>query len=88
MTGSALRVADYLLHFRQAIERIQQYTQGMDEEAFLHSVLVQDAVIRNIEILGQAANNKINNPAQRGGVFITVPLAAHCGVAGTPAPDS
>lgn len=29
----------------------------MDEAAFLNSELVQDAVIRNIEILGEASNN-------------------------------
>lgn len=29
----------------------------MDESAFLRSELVQDAVIRNIEILGEASNN-------------------------------
>ncbi len=29
----------------------------MDEAAFLNSELVQDAVIRNIEIIGEASNN-------------------------------
>jgi len=29
----------------------------MDEVAFLNSELVQDAVIRNIEIIGEASNN-------------------------------
>lgn len=29
----------------------------MDETAFLHSELVQDAVIRNIETIGEASNN-------------------------------
>jgi uncharacterized protein with HEPN domain len=29
----------------------------MDEVAFLNSALVQDAVIRNIEIIGEASNN-------------------------------
>lgn len=53
----ALRVADYLGHILQAIERIQRYTSALDEEAFLQSELVQDAVIRNIEIVGEASNN-------------------------------
>ena len=53
----ALRVPDYLGHILKAIERIDRYTADMDEVAFLSSELVQDAVIRNIEIIGEASNN-------------------------------
>jgi uncharacterized protein with HEPN domain len=53
----ALRVPDYLGHILKAIERIARYTAGMDEAAFLNSELVQDAVLRNIEIIGEAANS-------------------------------
>ncbi len=53
----ALRVPDYLGRILKAIERIDRYTADMDEVAFLNSELVQDAVIRNIEIIGEAANN-------------------------------
>jgi uncharacterized protein with HEPN domain len=52
-----LRVPDYLGHILKAIERIDRYTADMDDVAFLNSELVQDAVIRNIEIVGEAANN-------------------------------
>lgn len=52
-----LRVADYLGHILQAMERIERYTSGLDEAGFLNSEMVQDAVIRNIEILGEASNN-------------------------------
>lgn len=55
--NKALRVPDYLGHILQAIERINRYTRDMDEAAFLNSELVQDAVIRNIEIIGKASNN-------------------------------
>lgn len=41
----------------QAIERIGRYTEDLDEVAFLQNELVQDAVIRNLEILGEAGNN-------------------------------
>jgi uncharacterized protein with HEPN domain len=58
-----LRVLDYLGHIRDAIERIQRYTEDMDEAAFLQNEMAQDAVIRNIEIIGEAANNiRKNNP--------------------------
>ena len=53
----ALRVPDYLGHVLKAIECIDRYTAYMDEVAFLNSELVQDAVIRNIEIIGEASNN-------------------------------
>lgn len=53
----ALRVPDYLGHILQAIERIEEYVCDMDEIAFLSNKLVQDAVIRNIEIIGEASNN-------------------------------
>lgn len=53
----ALRVPDYLGHILRAIERIDRYTADMDEVGFLNSELVQDAVIRNIEIIGEASNN-------------------------------
>ncbi|TWS99475.1 DUF86 domain-containing protein [Reyranella sp. CPCC 100927] len=41
----------------QAIERIETYTAAMTEAEFLASRLVQDAVIRNFEIIGEAAGN-------------------------------
>ncbi|KZC26909.1 HepT-like ribonuclease domain-containing protein [Rhodanobacter denitrificans] len=53
----ALRVPDYLGHILKAIERIDRYTEDMSEVTFLGNELVQDAVIRNIEIIGEAANN-------------------------------
>lgn len=51
------RLADYLSHILTAIERIEDYVSEMDEVAFLNNTLVQDAVIRNFEIIGEASNN-------------------------------
>jgi uncharacterized protein with HEPN domain len=56
MTKS-LRVPDYLGQILFAIERIDRYTADLDEVGFLNNELVQDAVIRNIEIVGEASNN-------------------------------
>lgn len=53
----AQRLTDYLGHILDAIERIQAYTRGMDESAFARSLLVQDAVIRNLEVIGEASRN-------------------------------
>ena len=57
MSRIELRVLDYLEHAQQAIERIQRYTADMDQASFLQNEMAQDAVIRNIEIIGEAANN-------------------------------
>lgn len=51
------RMADYLGHILEAIQRINRYVAGMDQAGYLASEEKQDAVIRNIEILGEAANN-------------------------------
>lgn len=50
-------MTDYLTHILEAIERIDCYTENLDEVAFLNNRLVQDAVIRNFEIIGEASNN-------------------------------
>ena len=55
--NKALRVPDYLGHILEAINRIEAYVSDIDEKTFLSSQLVQDAVIRNIEIIGEASNN-------------------------------
>lgn len=57
MSRDRQRVADYLAHILEAIERIDRYTGDMEEVAFLDNPLVQDAVIRNFEIIGEASNN-------------------------------
>ena len=57
MTRDPQRLADYLAHVIEAIERIEQYVYDMDEITFLSNTLVQDAVIRNFEIIGEASNN-------------------------------
>lgn len=57
MSKDRQRLGDYLAHILEAIERIDRYTEDMDEVAFLQSELIQDAVIRNLEILGEASNN-------------------------------
>jgi uncharacterized protein with HEPN domain len=51
------RLNDYLTHILEAIERIDRYTTGIAEETFLESEMIQDAVIRNFEIIGEASQN-------------------------------
>jgi len=44
----------YLAHILECADRIERYL-GQDREAFLRDTMVQDAVIRNFEVIGEAA---------------------------------
>ena len=44
----------YLHDILEAIGRIERYTRGMDYEEFLANDLVQDGVIRNLMVIGEA----------------------------------
>ncbi|MBO1056873.1 MAG: DUF86 domain-containing protein [Dolichospermum sp. JUN01] len=43
----------YLSNIQECIERIEEYTKGGKEE-FMQNKMIQDAVIRNFEIIGEA----------------------------------
>lgn len=47
------RIEDIL----EGIARIEKYTVGMDQRAFRLNDMVVDAVIRNLEIIGEAARH-------------------------------
>lgn len=51
------RVYEFLMHILQAMRRIRRYVEDQDEAGFLRDEKTQDAVIRNIEIVGEAARN-------------------------------
>jgi uncharacterized protein with HEPN domain len=46
---------NFVRHILGAIERIESYTAGLSEDEFLQNFLVQDAVMRNLEIIGEAS---------------------------------
>ena len=50
----------YLDDILEAIDRIQEYVQGMDEDTFGSDKKTQDAVIRNLEVIGEASRNLSN----------------------------
>lgn len=49
------RDSDYLSHMLDAIARIESYLAEKDEARFLEDSMLRDAVIRNLEIVGEAA---------------------------------
>ena len=56
MTDAEARDPAYLEHMLEAIARIQRYVGRKRRAGFLRDALLQDAVIRNIEIIGEAAS--------------------------------
>ena len=47
----------FLLHIADSCEKIQRYLQNMEQTAFFKNEMVQDAVVRNFEIIGEAAKH-------------------------------
>jgi uncharacterized protein with HEPN domain len=45
----------FVSHIRDAIRRISSYLQDVSEAQFMSTPLIQDAVIRQIQIVGEAA---------------------------------
>lgn len=47
----------FLKHILESIEQIEKYTQSLPEKEFLASSQIQDAVLRRLEIIGEAVRN-------------------------------
>lgn len=75
MTRDTRRLTDYLTHILQAIERIDRYTEDMTDGAFLENEMAQDAVIRNLEIIGEASHNIETHYPDFASAHPEVPLA-------------
>jgi uncharacterized protein with HEPN domain len=46
----------YFLHIRDAIKKILEYSSNVEEQDFLKNTILQDALVRQIEIIGDASN--------------------------------
>ena len=77
MNANAHRLADYLGHMLVAIERIQQYCADTDGATFLANDMLQDAVIRNFEVIGEASNKIQRADASFCAKAQRYPLAGH-----------
>lgn len=54
----------YLMDIAECIERIEEYTRG-GKEAFIQTRMIQDAVVRNFEIIGEATKRISQDLRQR-----------------------
>jgi uncharacterized protein with HEPN domain len=48
---------EFIGHILIGIEKIERHTKGLDLQGFLANDLIQDAVIRNLEVIGEASKN-------------------------------
>jgi len=47
----------YISDMLDAIDRIEDYISGLDYDDFIQNNMVRDAVLRNLEVIGEAAKN-------------------------------
>ncbi len=47
----------FLIEVQEAIAKIERYVAGLNYEAFSSSDLVVDAVVRNLEVIGEAVRH-------------------------------
>jgi uncharacterized protein with HEPN domain len=68
---------DFLSDIREAVRRIRAYTAVMTYDGFLADMKTQDAVIRNLEIIGEATKSL---SAKLRGKYLDVPWKGMAGV--------
>ena len=52
---------EFLIDIEESIKRVLAYSENLDFERFLKDIKTQDAIIRNIEIIGEAVKNLSEN---------------------------
>ena len=71
--GDPQRLADYLGHILEAIDSIRDYTSQATRESYLADRKTQDAVVRNLEVIGEASNNVVKHHAEFAAAHSDVP---------------
>lgn len=80
MTAHPERVREYLGHMHDALARIRLYLRGKSRTDFFSDSLLQDAVVRNFEILGEAARNILECSPDAPKKYPNIPFAAIYGM--------
>ncbi|HUH62997.1 MAG TPA: DUF86 domain-containing protein [Terracidiphilus sp.] len=76
MSRDLLRARDYLKHMIAAVSQIQIYSEGKSAKEFLSDRLLQDAIILNFEVLGEASRNLLDLSIDAPSRFPAIPFAA------------
>jgi uncharacterized protein with HEPN domain len=75
MTYPRRTAVEYLRDMLDFCQRIEQYTAGMSIDDFLANSLVQDAVTRNVEMIGEAARQLLEVEPDMPTRFPSIPFA-------------
>ncbi|MGD0293856.1 MAG: DUF86 domain-containing protein [Terracidiphilus sp.] len=75
MNSHPERAQDYLEHILTALERIRLYTTGKSQIDFLADTLLQDGVLRNLGIIGEAAHRLLADAPEFAATHPEIPLA-------------
>lgn len=67
----------YIEHILNCIRKINQFSENVDFDDFKTNELLQDAIIRNIEIIGEASKKISNNLKQ---TYFEIPWKAIAGM--------
>jgi uncharacterized protein with HEPN domain len=59
-SDKAGRIPDYLEHIISAIGQIEKYSLGLNQTNFMENDMAQDAIIRQFEVIGEAARRIIS----------------------------
>jgi uncharacterized protein with HEPN domain len=68
------RAQDYLEHILNALERIQRYTAEKSAADFTVDTLLQDAVLRNLGIIGEASHRLLTESPDYAATHPEIPL--------------
>jgi hypothetical protein len=69
MSREGQRLASYLDHILQAIERVHRYTEDMEEAAFSQSEMTQDGDYRGSLPQYRARRSRLRRQASRAAAF-------------------
>lgn len=72
-SGQRKRHEEYLEHIIAAIEKVQSFTVALDKAGFVADEKTQDAVIRNLEVIGEAARRIIDESPEIAARYAEVP---------------
>lgn len=75
MSSHPERAQDYLEHILAALDRIRRYSTGKSETDFLADTLLQDGVLRNLGIIGEAAHRLLADAPEFVAMHSEIPFA-------------
>jgi uncharacterized protein with HEPN domain len=78
--SKGLEIADYLDDILTAIADVEEFTRGMDYETFAEDKKTVNAVIRSLEVLGEATKRIPTSFRQKYPTFLGIkwPVCATC----------